>query len=61
MISTAALLYEIMGDARYKAEMKTTATAARSLMFDNNGMKRNPIFKSWCVGRLLRAWHRFLG
>lgn len=55
MISTAALLYEITGDERYKAELKTTATAAKSLMFDNDGMKRNPIFKSWCVGWLVRG------
>lgn len=55
MLCTASLLYEITKDERYKTELSQTANASVNLLFNGNVMKKNPIFKSWCVGWLVRG------
>lgn len=59
MMTSAALLYEITGEERYYRDLSGTAGACINLMFKSSGgkiqMAGNPIFKSWCIGWLLRG------
>ena len=63
MLYASCLLYEITGDEQYMDLAKTSVNAIGAHMFKTEGgranqkvtMKRNPIFKSWCVGWLTRG------
>ncbi len=63
MLYATCLLYEITGDSDYKKLARQSANAVTNHMFDIKGsrddldvtMKRNPIYKSWCVGWLTRG------
>ena len=56
MMTSMALFYEITGDKAYYDAMSQTSRAASGLMFDGSTkMKGNPIFKSWCVGWIVRG------
>lgn len=55
-MTLASLLYEITGEQEYFDNMKQTAMASVSLMFQGQSkMKGNPIFKSWCIGWIVRG------
>lgn len=56
MMTSAAMLYKITGDKTYYDEMAKTVQSSVAFMFDGNyKMRGNPIFKSWCVGWILRG------
>ena len=56
MMTSAALFYRITGDKTYYDEMSKTARATTGLIFDGaSKMKGNPIFKSWCIGWVVRG------
>jgi predicted alpha-1,6-mannanase (GH76 family) len=67
-IYAACLLYEITGDESYLKDAKQTAQAALGLAFTSSGrgtnqtvkMNGNPIYKSWCVGWLMRGFMRYV-
>ena len=64
----ACLLYEITGEQKYLNNANQTAKAALSLAFNNKGtrtkpnvsMNGNPIYKSWCVGWLMRGFREYV-
>lgn len=63
MLYATCLMYEITGDAQYAKLARTSVNAICNHMFTTTGgrndlqvsMKRNPIFKAWCVGWLTRG------
>ena len=55
MLSAASLLYQITKDEKYLTDLTQTANNAISHLFEGNVMKRNPIFKAWCVGWIMRG------
>ena len=66
-IYASCLVYELTGESSYLTRAKRTATAARSLCFSVSGkgenqkvrMNGNPIYKSWCIGWLMRGYYEF--
>ena len=64
----SCLLYEITKDEAYLDQAKKTATKALGLAFSAKGSARNPvieinnnpIFKSWCVGWLMRGFEQYV-
>ncbi len=62
-IYAGALLYEITGEERYLEEARATVKASLGLMFTGRGsatrMNGNPIYKSWCIGWLVRGYLKF--
>ena len=63
MIYAGAQLYEITGDETYLKQARATTDASVSLMFSGRGsavkMNGNPIYKSWCIGWLVRGYLKF--
>ena len=63
MIYAGAQLYEITGDETYLNQARATTNASVTLMFKGRGsavmMQGNPIYKSWCVGWLVRGYIKF--
>ena len=68
MIYAGSMLFEITGEEKYYELTKKTVEATLPLMFaeetadDGSSsftMRENPIFKSWCVGWLVRGYVRF--
>ncbi len=62
-IYAGALLYEITGEEEYLQQARATTEASLSLMFTGRGsnirMNGNPIYKSWCIGWLVRGYLKF--
>ena len=63
MIYAGAQLYEITGDETYLNQARATNKAAVNLVFKGRGnatiMNGNPIYKSWCIGWLVRGFMKF--
>ncbi len=67
MMYATCLLYEIEGDEAYLTLAKESYQSLIIHIFDIGGtrknpivkMKRNPIYKSWCIGWLLRGISRY--
>ena len=63
MIYAGAQLYEITGDETYLTQARATNKATISLMFTGRGsstrMNGNPIYRSWCIGWLVRGFMKF--
>lgn len=63
MIYVGAQLYEITGEEIYLEQTRRTYEASLSLMFKGRGsatsMNGNPIYKSWCIGWLVRGYLKF--
>lgn len=67
MLYASCLMYEITGDEQYMKLARTSVNAICNHMFTTEGsrnnlkvtMKRNPIFKSWCVGWLTRGMVKY--
>jgi hypothetical protein len=63
MMTASTLLYELTGEKEYLTNAKNTASGSISLMFTTSGrrgnltvtMNGNPIFRSWCIGWILRG------
>lgn len=68
MLYASCLMYEITQDSEYLKLARRSATAVVNHMFDAKGtgdnlvvtMKRNPIYKSWCVGWLTRGMVKYI-
>lgn len=68
MLYATCLMYEITGDDAYLKLARKSTTAIASHMFTVEGsgesmvvtMKRNPIFKAWCVGWLTRGMVKYV-
>lgn len=68
MLYATCLMYEITQDTDYLKMARRSATAVSSHMFNTTGrgetlvatMKRNPIYKSWCVGWLTRGMVKYV-
>ena len=68
MLYASCLMYEITQDSEYLKLARRSATAVASHMFSTSGrgeemvatMKRNPIYKSWCVGWLTRGMVKYV-
>lgn len=68
MMYAASLLYEITGDEQYYESARISSRAVVNHMFEIEGarnnqtvtMKRNPIYKAWCVGWLTRGIVKFV-
>ncbi len=68
MLYASCLMYEITQDDSYLKLARRSATAIASHMFSATGtgddmvvtMKRNPIYKSWCVGWLTRGMVKYV-
>ncbi len=63
MIYAGAQLYEITGDETYLTQTRATNKATISLMFSGRAsavkMNGNPIYRSWCIGWLVRGFMKF--
>ncbi|MBQ8382009.1 MAG: hypothetical protein IJX47_02260 [Clostridia bacterium] len=63
MIYAGAQLYEITGDETYLTQTRATNKATINLMFSGRGssvkMNGNPIYRSWCIGWLVRGFMKF--
>lgn len=63
MIYAGAQLYQITGEETYLKQARETNDASISLMFKGRGssasMNGNPIYKSWCIGWLVRGYLKF--
>lgn len=63
MIYAGAQLYEITKDETYMEQARATVTGSIGLMFKGRGstvtMQGNPIYKSWCIGWLVRGYIKF--
>lgn len=63
MIYAGAQLYEITGDETYLNQARATNKATINLMFSGRGsatkMNGNPIYRSWCIGWLVRGFMKF--
>ena len=63
MIYAGAQLYEITKDETYLNQARATNKAAVNLVFKGRGnattMNGNPIYKSWCIGWLVRGFMKF--
>ncbi len=68
MLYATCLLFEITGDKQYQKLAQDASRAIANHMFTASGsgdnlvvtMKRNPIYKSWCVGWLTRGMVKFM-
>lgn len=68
MLYATCLMYEITGEESYSKMAKTSSRAIANHMFTAEGrgddlvvtMKRNPIYKAWCVGWLTRGMVKFV-
>lgn len=68
MLYATCLMYEITQDSEYMKLARKSVTAIASHMFTASGrgdnmvvtMKRNPIYKSWCVGWLTRGMVKYV-
>lgn len=68
MLYATCMMYEITGDDAYLKLARKSTTAIASHMFTVEGsgesmvvtMKRNPIFKAWCVGWLTRGMVKYV-
>lgn len=66
-ITAACLLYEITGESKYLTRANKTQSAATTLCFNIKGkgesysasMNGNPIYKSWCIGWLMRGYYAY--
>lgn len=67
MMYATVLLYEIEGEERYLELAKQSYTSVVAHIFTVSGnrknpdvtMNRNPIYKSWCVGWLVRGMNKY--
>ncbi|MGM9681575.1 MAG: glycoside hydrolase family 76 protein [Eubacteriales bacterium] len=67
MMYATVLLYEIEGEERYLELAKQSYTSVTAHMFTVSGnrknpdvtMNRNPIYKSWCIGWLVRGMNKY--
>lgn len=56
MMTSAAMLYKITGEQSYFDELSKTVQSSVSFLFEGTDkMKGNPIFKSWCIGWIVRG------
>ncbi len=56
MLTCMALFYEITGDKEtYYTPITQTVRNLTGHIFNGNQMRGNPIFKSWCIGWLMRG------
>ena len=68
MLYASCLMHEITQDDQYIKLARKSVTAIASHMFTSTGrgenmvvtMKRNPIYKSWCVGWLTRGMVKYV-
>ena len=68
MLYATCLMYEITQDEAYMKLARTSSAAVVNHMFTSTGrgdnmvatMKRNPIYKSWCVGWLTRGMVKYI-
>lgn len=68
MLYATSLLYEITGDQTFYRLAQTSSRAIVNHIFKveidgrdrHISMNRNPIFKAWCVGWLVRGMNRFI-
>ena len=56
MMTSATMLYKITGEQAYYDDFAKTSASTVGLLFEGTSkMKGNPIFKSWCIGWILRG------
>ena len=55
-MTSATLLYKITGEQAYYDDFSRTAMSTVGYLFNGvSKMKGNPIFKSWCIGWIVRG------